>query len=251
MKYIKEIITIGLIAIAVLFIFEKIRTNKLISKNKELELINNKLDNNLMIFKDENGFYRAKAESAESDLKTIKNVYEDELKLLRKDFNNINRNYKNLNSVYNTSLKTIGSLNAIIESYDKFVDTTYNNDGSIDNIKYIRKFTYNDDWANFNGEFTLNTNQVNLDNININYEIKDSLTLVSYYKREKLFGKRQLFVEGKSYNPNTKISNLNEIRVNNHKEPKWSLGTQAGYGLTQYGMGWYVGVGINRKLIQW
>jgi hypothetical protein len=247
----KIFIGICLLIIFGIFIYEAYDTNRIIQKNKELTVINNKLDNNLKIYKDENNFYRAKAETAESDIRNVRRVYEEELKTLKNDFNNINKNYKNLLNVYNISLETNNKLNLIIESYDKFVDTVFNENNNITNIRYTRKFTYNDDWSKFYGFYTLNTNDKFDDKIEINYTTTDSITLVSYFKRKNIFSSRQLYVEGKSYNPNTQISNLKEIRIDNYKEPKWSIGTQVGYGITQHGMGWYAGVGINRKLLQW
>jgi hypothetical protein len=244
------LIVILIIILGSTFIFEKIKNNKLKKDNTILSLELNKLDNILQIFKDENGFYRAKAEAAESNLNTIKIVYEEELKNLRKEFTNINKNYRNLNSLYRTSLSNRGELKFKLDSIYSSIDTVYNN-GTIDNIISTRKFRYRDQWTIINGTLIFNTSNMLNDNIILTYNVKDSLNFVSYYKRDKIFSKRKLYIEGKSYNPNTSIVNLSQIKINNYKEPKWSLGLQTGYGITQHGTGWYVGMGINRKIINW
>jgi len=235
----------------ILFIIENTKSNNLKKDNEILSLELNKIDNKLQTFVDENGFYRAKAESAESDLKTLKVVYENELDRLTQEFSNINKNYKNLNGLYRTSLTTIGELRLKLDSVNSTNDTTYNNDGTINNVRISRNFGYNDDWIDVNGKYVFNTVDSNNDDIYFNYNVKDSLTLVSYYKRDNLFGKRYLYVEGISHNPNTKIVNLSEIKISNHKEPKISIGFQGGYGLTENGFGWYVGVGISNKISIW
>jgi len=248
---IKIIISILLSILLIMFFIEKTKSKKLENKNNILSLELNKLDNNLKTFIDENGYYRARAESAESDLNTIKIVYEEDLKNLRKEFTEINRNYKNLNGLYKTSLYTIGELQIKLDSIYSNIDTVYNNNGTIKNIVSRRNFKYKDQWININGTLIFNNNNMYNDNIILMYGVKDSLTFVSYYKREKFLSKKKLYIEGKSYNPNTIITNLSQISINNYKEPKWSLGLHGGYGFTQHGLGWYMGVGVNRAIINW
>lgn len=245
------ILSVLIVIILSLFVIERIKNNVLEKESTLLELELNKLDNKLEIFVDENGLYRARAESAESDLNNLKIVYDQDLKNLRKEISDINKNYKNLDGLYRVSLNTIGRLELTLDSIKTYTDTTYNDDGSVNNIKVTKKIDYVDKWITLDGKYIFNTTNSYDDSFIFDYSIRDSLTLVSYYKKENLFSKRNLYVQGISHNPKTKITNLSEIKISNHKEPKVSIGFQGGYGLTQYGFGWYIGVGVNKKISIW
>jgi hypothetical protein len=250
LKIIRFTIVMLLIIIMGLYAMEKYSNITIVKNNNHLELELNKVNNELRIFKDSSGFYRASAESAESNIKTITDVYRDELAALRKEFNRINGNYTNLRGFYTTTLQTNGNLKIKLDSllttkleYDIF--------GNIENIKYIREFTYSDNWSKFHGEITTNSINSNLDNILFNYNVRDSLTFVSYYRQKNFIGKRTLYIEGKSYNPNTTIMGIKEVNINNTYTPKWNLGLQFGYGITTRGMAWYAGIGVNKTLYSW
>lgn len=252
MKKYRNIIIIVLLGILVLLFFnERRKNNRLSINNTLLELELNKLDNNLQIFKDENDFNRARADVAEGDLRHIRIVYENELKELRNEFSQLNRRYNNLSSIYRTSLSTIKELELNIDSLLTEIDTTFTNEGEIENVRFTRGFYYNDEWSNITGTYVLNTIFSMNDQVNLNYHVRDSLTFITYFQRDNIFSKRNLFIEGISHNPNTSITNLSNVRVNNYKDHNWSVGLQSGYGITQHGLGWYIGLGINRKLFSW
>jgi hypothetical protein len=246
----KNIIITILFVIAILYGYEKYKNYLISNKYSQLELEYNKLDNNFRMTQDKEGFYRGIAESAETNITILKKVYEEELKELRKEFTNLTRNYNNLRGLFTLSTRTVNEISVKLDSLreEKYY---YDLAGNVRNIKYSRNFTYSDKWSDFTGNIETNTVLVDLDKITFNYSIKDSLTFVSYYKKDKVFGKKQLFIEGKSYNPHTMITGIREVNINNTYIPKWSVGLQSGYGFTQHGMGWYLGLGVSKTLIRW
>lgn len=245
------VIGVIIISISVFYFIEKIKNNKLEQIKSTLELEVNYANNNLQKFKDDAGFYRAKAQSAETNLKSFKEVYSKEIKTLNKEFSDLKKNYKNLRGLYKISLETNKKLTLKLDSIPN--DTTYNDNGTIENIVYNREFNYSDKWSNINGKIGVNSNFINDDYIFLEYTVRDSITFISYFKKTGgLFSnKKDLYIEGKSHNKNTQINGIREVIINNVDIPTWSIGFQAGYGVTENGLGWYAGLGVSKTIIRW
>jgi hypothetical protein len=84
----------------------------------------------------------------------------------------------------------------------------------------------------------------------INYSLRDSIHLVSYWKQQGLFGKRELYVNGYSKNPATTLVGLQQVKITPPPPKKWAIGLQLGYGAGATGLGPYIGIGISRNLIR-
>lgn len=179
-------------------------------------------------WKDNSGKFRARAIAAEATVEAIN----DYIPYLKDSIDGLNKRNLNSHSVVGTES------NGNIETF--VVDTVYIYEKD---TVYSKHFTYTDKWSTFKGDIIK-------DKININYNVRDSLTFTSFYKGKTFFSKGQLVVEGKSYNPNTSITGIKEIHVVDGTNKKLSFGPSINYGIVgDGGFTWSFGVGIQYNLI--
>ncbi len=153
-----------------------------------------------IIWKDESGKWRSKAEAIEVTNSELKNV--KELEYLSEEFEGIKKSLKNLEN-YNK----IGSTTTIDKTI-KLKDTIIY---TIDNqIIKASTFQYNDKWDNISGIIVS-------DSIQWKVFHKDSLEVVQYWDRTWFLGKKKYFTEIKSANPNTKIDYQKSIKSKRKK----------------------------------
>lgn len=101
------------------------------------------------------------------------------------------------------------------------IDTFYSHSTDTFLIDTTTKFSYSDKWVNFTG--TIKPKFL------INYNVIDSLQIVSHWKRDGLFKPLTLKVTAYSKNPNVTITGIKEIQVN-EKPKRFYIGVGAGYG---------------------
>ena len=198
----------------------------LMDKHRTEKLI---LQNNVEVCKDKYNQNRIETEIITTNTKTLIDVYENELNKLRKDFDVIDKNFKNLKNITVTTTNTS----------DKLAIKTSELNG-------YQTFYYNDDWTNISGKF-------NNGKLELKYSIDNKFTYVSFFKQKKLLnlipvGRRRLYIQAMSSNPKTSINNLKTIDITPDKRKfRLSLQPQMGYGFTQHGFGFYTGVGLGIK----
>lgn len=141
-----------------------------------------------------------------------------------------------LREVLAASLTTNGSIQTSVKRDTvRLIDSSY---------KPIQIFTYHDKFINLAG-------RIENDSIDIAYKTFDSLTFVTYYKKSKLFAKKQLYMDAWPLNPNASIKGLQSIKVNAPQPKKWAIGIIAGYYFNGQVMAPGVGIGITKTIIRW
>lgn len=105
-------------------------------------------------------------------------------------------------------------------------------------------WTYADKWMYMRGELVG-------DSLSIDYRTEDSIALVTYWKKRGWFGPRELYINGFTMNPKSKVYGLQSVKVSpGVKPPKWGIGLNVGYGITATGLSPYIGVGLSRNFIR-
>lgn len=160
-------------------------------------------------WKDKDGLSHARAQSAEATTKAILEFQKNEIKDLQKQIGGLNKNLSNLNNYITTGVKTSDTIFVTLR------DTI-----SVGNIRK-RLFTYTDEWSRIDGE-------IDSIGLRLSYEVRDSLTFVSYYKKQGLFKPKKLFIEGISYNPHTRITGLKNIQVAQPRRKRFGIGPYIG-----------------------
>lgn len=171
------------------------------------------------LWRDKQGRARAELKTLELELSSVKGVYEAELQALKKDFDFKTKQLDNVTKVSTTTTETV---------YLTQIDTVY-----------YPHYIYTDRWAHI--DLKLKADQPEL-----TYTIKDSVSFVQHYKRESLIGKKVLFIDGVSHNPNTQITGLSNLKVK-QSPSNISLGLQLGY----YPGMVYFGIGVNYAVLKW
>jgi len=160
------------------------------------------------VWKDKEGNSRARAMTAVVDRRTIEELSKQEgshYSNLSKEFLELRKNLKNLNSHSSTHTKTIVEVNTILH------DTVYI---QADGTQVAAKRVYWKDDLGFNSFKGSLVDSVLFGEI----EVNDSLEVVVYWKRKhKIIGKKIYHTEVKSKNPSTNIVNVSSIVLKDTK----------------------------------
>jgi hypothetical protein len=178
-------------------------------------------------WQDKEGRSRAQAQAAEASTKSILHVHNTEMQDLRKQITGLNKNISNLKSYISTRVSTADTV------FIPLRDTVYSNVSS-------KTFNYKDEWTSIDGLI------VN-DSVSLKYQVKDSLTFVTYYKKQGLFKPKLLMIDGISYNPNSRITGLKNITVAQPRPKRFSIGPYLGYDITR---GVSIGIGVQYSVIR-
>lgn len=171
------------------------------------------------LWRDKQGRSHAEIQTLELQIETVADVYESEIDSLKKDFDFRVRNLDNVTNISTSTSETV---------YLTQIDTVY-----------YPHYVYQDKWTYI--ELKFKTEQPELF-----YSIKDSVSFIQHYKRENLLGKKVLYIDGISHNPNTQITGMKNLKIN--KSPNnFSLGLQLGYAPS----GMYLGLGLNYAILKW
>lgn len=106
-------------------------------------------------------------------------------------------------------------------SFKPKIDTVY-----VDSSKFtipIYTINYKDKWLKLKG-------YINADSA-WQYRVTDSIGLVTYRRRKHWYSKRELLIDGFSFNPNTHLTGLTAIKLNQAQPKKWGIGFTIGYGV--------------------
>ena len=184
-----------------------------------------------VVFKDKSDKWRARATAAEATAEAVKDVVPEMIAKI----DGLKKDLSNAENIIATSTVSEGSISTVL------IDTIY-----IDRNDTIqaKTFTYNDEWSKFNGRIYGN-------NIDFNYQVRDSITFYQFYKGKTFFKRGELTIEGISHNPNTQISGLMNIKIIEPKRRKISIGPTFTYGFSSNGaMTWNIGIGVQWKWIE-
>jgi hypothetical protein len=171
------------------------------------------------LWRDKEGRSRAELQTVELAMGTLKQTHKAELDSLKGDFDFKLRNLQSSTNVSTTTTQTV---------YLTQVDTVF-----------YPHYVYRDKWTYIDLKFKTDVPE-------LTYSIRDSISFIQHYKRESLFGRKVLYIDGVSYNPNTQITGIKNLRIKENPS-KYSLGLQIGYSLR----GIYLGVGLNYSLLEW
>jgi hypothetical protein len=126
-------------------------------------------------------------------------------------------------------------------SFKPKIDTVYLDTNHYESPTYI--INYKDKWLKLKG-------YVNIDSA-WQYQVVDSIGLVTYWRRKHWYSTRELYIDGFSFNPNTHLTGLSAMKLNEAKPKKWGVGFMVGYGLGKNLQPQpFVGFGIQRNFIR-
>ncbi|WP_343302838.1 DUF6549 family protein [Chitinophaga niabensis] len=208
------------IIVALLVVIGILATRSCHRKEKvitSIETIQDIRDDSVRFWQDLAGREHAEKQVAEGSISALKIYYKSEIDSLKRIF----RMKENaLQSFVSAQTETKGSV--VLK-----VDTVYGDTSK------TYQFHYDDRWISLQGEIAKEPF--------IRYSVRDSITFVTYSKKKGLFTK-ETYVDGFSQNPNTRITGLTGIRVNNAKSKRFGVGPYAGYGFN--GTRWTPSAGI-------
>lgn len=215
-KYLIAIIVIQFLLLGVgAYLYQNSRNH-----SASLEQVYAEQSDEIKTWKDEAGKYRSQKMAAEVDLKTAKKHYQAEIDGV---YHDMHVKYRNLKALVQVNTKTADTITLEKPVYIK-------GDTIRDSI-----FIYRDVWADFIA--TMDSASIDL-----RYTVRDSLAFVSHYKRTGLF-KKQLFIDGVSHNPNTKIVGIKNISIGKPSNRfGLTVGPSVGYGVVGNGLGPFFGV---------
>lgn len=138
-----------------------------------------------------------------------------------------------LKEVLAASIKTEGSFKIpVIHDTIKTIDTVYPS----------KIFRYGDRFITLVG-------RIDQDTVDLGYKTFDSLTFVTYTKKQHFFAKRELYLNAFSMNPNATIKGLQSVKINAPAR-KWAVGVNAGYFFDGSTFRPGIGIGIQKTIFR-
>lgn len=186
------------------------------------------------IWQDEAGRWHATATAQQVTKADLQQLLQQESQQIRQDFD---VKLKNVTGLLRAQTATSSTIIMPRDSTSTII--IRNADGSD-----TASFAYTDQWAEI-------TARLDSRHLTMSYLVRDSLAFVTSWKRTGLFRPKRLEVHGISYNPNTRITGLDNITVT-APVSRWSAGVFAGYGISPgTPPGVVAGVGIQYRLVSW
>jgi hypothetical protein len=176
-------------------------------------------------WKDKSGRHKARTKVAEAESRQLEDFYGQQFDSLEHELKKAGIKIKYLEGITN-----------VVTVTERTIDTVRL--VTKDSISY--SFSYHDKWLAFSGE--VNRGHISFDQI----LGRDSLMIVSYYKREKWYKPKQLYVEATSYNPYTRFEGIQQFKVKEERPKRFSVGPYLGYGFD----GPQIGVGVQYSVIR-
>lgn len=176
-------------------------------------------------WKDEAGNYKARTKAAEIEARHIEEYYGQKFDSVEYMLKLAGIKIKQLQSI--THVKTV-------------------TERTIDTVKLVEKdsltysFSFQDKWLAISGE--VNRSHISFDQI----LGRDSLSIISYYKREKWYKPKTLYVEATSHNPYTKFTGVQQFKIKEEKPKRFGIGPYVGYGFS----GTQIGIGVQYSVIR-
>lgn len=169
--------------------------------------------------KDKQGIVHAEKPVAQSSKHSINAYYDHVIDSMAKK---IDAQSKTIQTIVAAGTETKGSLKPDKDSTSGFA-----------------KLSYNDRWLTFT-----------YDGDSLQYQIRDSLTFVTYLKKKGIFKKPELTLNAFAQNPATHIKGLTGIKLNAPMPSHFGIGLYGGYGWNGKAFEPQIGIGINYQLIR-
>lgn len=234
----------GLIMLLVVGVYAIFATkscrSKVIENNILVEAIKDK-EAKIFYYKDQSGKEHARANQVTASKKQIEYLFRGKLDSISKE---LDIKSKQITDYIQISNSTGGNFSSKI---DTFYKTSYipvkGKDSIVKTIDYLGT-KYNDTWLDFKAKIKNGT-------FDAEYTIKDSLDIVSYWKRTGFLGlgRKDYFIDISSKNPNTKIQNAKNFKISTQKDNKIGFGLIGGYGIDvkTFRPAPFIGVGVYYK----
>jgi hypothetical protein len=212
-----------IVAIAIFLLYKVYRDNgNLKQELKDQETVyafeKKGLDNSVKHWKDKYGNEHAVVEKLQaSNLKQSK--YIDSLAEV------LELKSKNITGV--TVVRTDSKLDDTLTKEIIYVDTCFDKDGNVVTYPTKQDFEYEDKWTKIWGTVSDKYDS-------IHYRTRDTMTIVDYWQRNKIFGLRigkiKYYVDFANQNPHNTVTGAKKIELKK-ATPKWSIGpsVQVGY----------------------
>ena len=221
-----EFILMGTIILSIILFFLWMREKS----NSESQMRNaREWEAKAITYRDEAGRSHAKAVVLNQEMNRMKAYYPKQLESLANDFE---VKIKNLRSGLQLIKETSQQIEVVYDTMQVPRDTLLYQWGQ----NYMQ---YEDKW--------LTLEAATLGRVwRINYTVRDSISVASYYERKGLF-KRQLMVEAVSHNPKTTLTNVSTFQIK-EKPRRWAVGPFIGVTLVEDKFRPVVGIGFNYSL---
>lgn len=224
-----RIASIGITLVMLTLIVVMCDNRKMGSENESLSLQLQAKTQSMKAWQDQAGRHVAEIASLAAERKEMEKAFGERIDAYQRQISGLRR----LESATEVSTESRGDVN---------IEITYPDD-TIFRLSMVPpgRFSYRDEWATIDG-------RIIGDNLSISYMVKDSLSVVEFWKKRGFLKRPELTLNVTSHNPATRITGLQNLSILAPKE-KWGIGVGIYYGIGSDGHGVFVGAGIQRTLI--
>jgi hypothetical protein len=221
-----------------------------LEKSDTIDTVQNNLEaqrSQTEFYKDKFGNWRGKALAAEGTIEQLAITHQAEIDSIEKYFD---IKIKNLQSSGSVGTQTSIDVKIPLQKGNTMPILTQkgekseNKDENGNIIPNPRPFKLETKWYNISGFVYPN-------DIDLSINVFDSISIVSYWERERFWKPKKFKTEAISYNPYTKVKFVNSMDVNRGRKPKWVVAPFIGYGM---GVGFqpqpFIGIGVGYKLFE-
>lgn len=216
--------------------------HQVIENNTLIEAIKDK-EAKIVYYKDQTGKEHARVNQVTASKKQIEFLFKGKLDSVSKELNIKSKQITDYIQVINS---TAGKFTSKVDTFftPGVVVKIQGKDSIVKTIDYLGT-NYKDAWLDFKAKIKNGTFEGQ-------YTIKDSLELVSYWKRTGFLGlgKKDYFIDISSKNPNSKIQNAKNFKIQSPKDNKIGIGIIGGFGLDvkDFRPSPFIGVGVYYKI---
>lgn len=181
-----------------------------------------KTEQEMKTYKDENGKLHGQVEVLVADKNTFLATYGQKLDSIAKV---LDIKTKNIEQYVQIGIKTTGSIKSRIDT-TYVIDTNKNNvtgETTLDTTKTYQ-VNYKDNWMYFSGNIVK-------DSFIANYNVKDSLTFITYKKKTGFLGlgKGKTLMDVTSTNPNASYFGIKGVELKDLKPKRFGIGPYVGF----------------------
>lgn len=224
-----------LLVIIVLSIISIRSSYKSSQEIKEITRNNEILNEKVEKWKDESGNWRAKARTATGTIETLRVTHQNRLDSISKEYEIKISDLKSSTSIGTQTEIDVNIPLQVNMAKDSMPPNTPK--------KIERPFDIKNKWYHINGVVKVNS-------IDLSINVLDSISFIAFWERDKLFSKKELKVEAKSYNPYTQINFVENIQVSDKINSRFGIVVYVGVGLSNSSFSPQIGVGIGYTLWQ-
>ena len=232
------LVIIVLASISIRSCYQSNQEIKEITRNNEI--LNEKVEK----WQDESGKWRAKARTATGTIETLRVTHQNRLDSIVKEYKIKISDLKQSTSI---GTQTDIDVSIPLESISEPVvmqGETY--DSTLEKVESLsdRPFRTSNKWYDIRGVVKQNS-------VDLKINVFDSLSVITYWERDKFFKPKELKVQATSYNPYTSINYIENIEVSENKPSRFGIVVYGGIGLgNSLNFQPNIGIGIGYTLWQ-